>query len=207
MESTATRMLDSAEKLVQTMGFNWFSYADIAQELGVRKASLHHHFTTKGDLGLALIERYIRQFQRALEEIDARQVDAAAKLAHYAKLYEDVLRGKRLCLCGMLAAEYGSLPEPMQAGIRRFFDFNEAWLAQIVTQGRRSGEFHLQGSARDVARMLMSSLEGSLLVARPYDDVERFAASASQIIASLRTPTLRERTRSKPSKSKRRSRA
>jgi TetR/AcrR family transcriptional repressor of nem operon len=115
MESTATRMLDSAEKLVQTMGFNWFSYADIAQELGVRKASLHHHFTTKGDLGLALIERYIRQFQRALEEIDARQVDAAAKLAHYAKLYEDVLRGKRLCLCGMLAAEYGSLPEPMQA--------------------------------------------------------------------------------------------
>jgi TetR/AcrR family transcriptional regulator, transcriptional repressor for nem operon len=199
MESTATRMLDSAEKLVQTMGFNWFSYADIAQELGVRKASLHHHFTTKGQLGLALIDRYILQFQQALEKIDARPIDAAAKLGHYAKLYEDVLRGKRICLCGMLAAEYGSLPESMQAGIRRFFDFNEAWLARIITEGRRAGEFHARGSARDVARMLMSSLEGAMLVARPYDDVERFVASAAQIIASLRVP--------KPVRGKRRSRA
>jgi TetR/AcrR family transcriptional repressor of nem operon len=190
---TAIRMLDTAEKLVQTMGFNWFSYADIAAELGVRKASLHHHFATKGDLGLALIERYIGQFQGALAKIAARPVDAAAKLADYAKLYEDVLRGNRICLCGMLAAEYGSLPAPMQSGIRRFFDCNEAWLGQIVTQGRRAGVFHARGSARDVARMLMSSLEGAMLVARPYDDVERFAASAAQVIASLRAPSARKR--------------
>src|SRR5262245_5278787 len=115
---TAVRMLDAAERLVQTMGFNWFSYADIAAELGIRKASLHHHFATKADLGSALLQRYTERFDAALQAIDDSNCDAAAKLRRYTRLYEEVLRGERICLCGMLAAEYGSLPPQMQGEIR-----------------------------------------------------------------------------------------
>ena len=182
---TSTRVLDTAERLVQTMGFNWFSYADIADELGIRKASLHHHFPTKEALGRALLVRYSAFFLSALAAIESARVDASVKLKRYVKLYEDVLRERRLCLCGMLAQEYGSLPEGMQSEIRRFFDLNEAWLAGIIDDGRRAGLFHKRGSAREVARMLFSGLEGAMLVARPYGDVTRFANSAAQLLDNL----------------------
>ena len=89
---TAERILDVAERLVQTQGFNGFSYADISDELGVTKASLHYHFATKADLGSALITRYGSAFRRALDEIDASGADAREKLRRYAGLYADVLR-------------------------------------------------------------------------------------------------------------------
>ena len=139
---TATRILDVAERLVQTSGFNGFSYADISAELGITKASLHHHFATKAELGRALIERYSEAFNAALKVVDQRGGDAAAKLERYVKLYEEVLREERLCLCGMLAAEYSTLPEPLQKEIRRFFDANETWLAGVIDQGRRARIFH-----------------------------------------------------------------
>jgi len=182
---TATRILDVAERLVQTSGFNGFSYADISAELGITKASLHHHFATKAELGRALIERYSEAFSAALKVVDQRGGDAAAKLERYVKLYEEVLREERLCLCGMLAAEYSTLPEPLQKEIRRFFDANETWLAGVIDQGRRARIFHSRGSAREVARMLLSALEGAMLVARPYSDVARLASAARQVLTGL----------------------
>ena len=182
---TATRILDVAERLVQTSGFNGFSYADISAELGITKASLHHHFATKAELGRALIERYSEAFSAALKVVDQRGGDAAAKLERYVKLYEEVLREERLCLCGMLAAEYSTLPEPLQKEIRRFFDANETWLAGVIDQGRRAKIFHSRGSAREVARMLLSALEGAMLVARPYSDVARFVSAARQVLTGL----------------------
>src|SRR5215212_6693077 len=88
---TADRILDLAERLVQTRGFNGFSYADIASELGVTKASLHYHFPTKAELGRCLINRYGEAFAQALADIDADSSDAREKLRRYANLYARVL--------------------------------------------------------------------------------------------------------------------
>src|SRR5205814_3140299 len=93
---TAARILDVAERLVQNRGFNGFSYADVASELGITKASLHYHFAGKAELGQALIERYAGRFAEALHEIDGRGGDARTKLDAYAALYADVLREKRM---------------------------------------------------------------------------------------------------------------
>src|SRR5690348_14354670 len=89
---TASRVLDVAERLVQVRGFNGFSYADIAAELQITKASLHYHFATKADLGEALIARYASRFFGALDAADHDGTSAPAKLTAYAKLYADVLR-------------------------------------------------------------------------------------------------------------------
>jgi TetR/AcrR family transcriptional repressor of nem operon len=190
---TASRALDAAERLVQTMGFNWLSYADVAEALGIRKASLHHHFPTKGDLGCALLARYTERFAAELAAIAAERTGARSKLERYVGLYKAVLRGEGMCLCGMLAAEYSSLPDEMRSAIRAFFDLNERWLAEIVRQGRAAGQFHGRGSPEDVARLVLGALEGAMLVARPYNDVERFASSAAQILDSLAAAPARRR--------------
>src|SRR5580704_17748765 len=91
------RILDVAEQLAQTRGFNGFSYADIAARLAVTKASLHYHFPSKTELGTALIGRYHRNFVAALAGIDASARTAGEKLARYAGLYDAVLRNDRMC--------------------------------------------------------------------------------------------------------------
>jgi TetR/AcrR family transcriptional regulator, transcriptional repressor for nem operon len=183
---TAERILDSAERLVQSRGFNGFSYADVASELGVTKASLHYHFAGKAELGRALIDRYSARFGGALERIDAGGADASAKLAAYARIYGDVLREKRMCLCGMLAADYETLPDPMRDAVIRFFDDNEAWLTRVFEQGQAEGSLSLlDGSPREAAQALVGGLEGALLIARPYDDPTRFEVAATRLLASL----------------------
>jgi len=182
---TSARILDAAERLVQLRGFNGFSYADVAAELGVTKASLHYHFPSKSDLGEALIVRYGERFGAALEAIDAAPSEAQEKLLAYADLYANVLEDHRMCLCGMLAAEYKTLPEPMQRAVLAFFERNEIWLAGVLEQGESRGDLHFTGSSQDLARAILSALEGALLTSRPYDDPARFQTTARRLIAMV----------------------
>jgi TetR/AcrR family transcriptional repressor of nem operon len=183
--STAAQILDAAERLVQERGFNGFSYADIARQLGVTKAALHYHFASKAELGNALIDRYAARFLAALTEVDAERSDAGEKLRAYAQLYADVFRDDRMCLCGMLAADYATLPDPMRERVVRFFDDNEVWLARVLEEGRTAGTIRFTGSARAIARTLIGGLEGAMLVSRPYRDVERFRGAAEMLIRGL----------------------
>jgi TetR/AcrR family transcriptional repressor of nem operon len=185
---TQSQILDVAERLVQRRGFNAFSYADVAAELGITKAALHYHFAGKAELGEALIGRYVSRFDSALGVIDAEGADASRKLEAYADLYAQVLLQERMCLCGILAAEYHTLPQPMRDAVIDFFDGNEAWLAKLLAAGRRGGTLRFTGSPREAARMIVGALEGAMLVARPYGDVARFRATAARLIAEFATP-------------------
>jgi TetR/AcrR family transcriptional repressor of nem operon len=183
--ATSQRILDIAERLVQTRGFNGFSYADIAAALKVTKASLHYHYPAKADLGKELIERYERNFLAALARIDAEATGAAEKLRRYAALYAGVLHGDRMCLCGMLAAEFSTLPKPMREPMRHFFDENERWLIVVLQQGKREKALKFPGTASGAARALVGALEGAMMIARSYGDPGRFDAVADRLLADL----------------------
>jgi TetR/AcrR family transcriptional repressor of nem operon len=184
-DTTANRILDVAERLVQTRGFNGFSYADIALEVGITKASLHYHFATKAELGRTLIARYTEAFETALRAITARLPHADERLRAYVKVYADVLANERMCLCGMVAAEYGTLPPQMQEAIRVFFEFNESWLAGLLDQGNREGCLSVHVPPHEAARMLVGALEGEMLVARAYGDPARFESAARLLLTQL----------------------
>lgn len=181
----AGSILDTAERLVQTRGYNGFSYADIAQQLGVTKASLHYHYASKAELGSALIARYHQAFAEALAGIDAAVTDACDKLRRYAALYESVMRNDRMCLCGMLAAEFTTLPAAMRKQLNKFFDINEVWLARALESGRKAGALHFSETAVERARLVIGALEGAMLVARTYGDAKRLHAAAGQVLADL----------------------
>jgi TetR/AcrR family transcriptional repressor of nem operon len=185
---TSVRILDAAERMLQVRGYNGFSYADVAQELGITRAALHYHFPGKAELGQALVARYAIRFGAALDALDETAPDAAAKLRGYADLYLDVLSRDRMCLCGMLAAEYRTLPEPLQASVSAFFDTNTGWLRGVLEQGSAEGSLRLLGSPDDVAAMVLGGLEGAMLITRLDGDVARFRATADQLLDTL-TPT------------------
>jgi TetR/AcrR family transcriptional repressor of nem operon len=100
-------------------------------------------------------------------------------------VYAGVLEGKRMCMCGVLAAEYQTLPKPMRTAVIRFFDDNRTWLASVLAQGRTDKTLAFTGPVDDVAQSILSTLEGAMLVARPYGDLARFNAAADQLLANL----------------------
>ena len=181
--TTATRVLEVAERLAQTRGFNGFSYADIAAELEITKASLHYHFASKAELGRALILEYTRKFVAAIGAI--APADAPNALRRYVRLYEGVLVRDRMCLCGMLAAEYSTLPPEMQSELKRFFEANESWLEGVLQGGRAAGALRFEGSALEAARSLTAGLEGAMLLARCYGEPKRFTSAAGLLLATL----------------------
>jgi TetR/AcrR family transcriptional regulator, transcriptional repressor for nem operon len=182
---TTVRILDVAERLLQVRGYNGFSYGDVASELGITRAALHYHYPGKAELGQALVERYAERFAGALAELDAAATDAATKLRGYIGLYTDVLSADRMCLCGMLAAEHRTLPDPLQRAVCDFFSANSAWLRKILDEGCVDGSLRCPGTSEDSAAMILGALEGGMLIARLDGDVARFTAAAHQVLAGL----------------------
>jgi TetR/AcrR family transcriptional repressor of nem operon len=196
--NTAERILDVAEHLVQVRGFNAFSYADVSKAVGIQKASLHHHFATKTDLGVALIDRYKQVFLAALDAIESSDDKAVERIERYVELYRTVLRRGRMCMCGMLAADVETLPEPMRERVAGFFAENEAWLTRILSAGKERGELQYTGSTPAMAAFLVSSLEGAMLISRGRGDLEHLDAVAELLLANLRpTPAIPNSVRTK----------
>ena len=188
MEPIATnvQILDVAERIVRTRGFNGFSYADVAAEIGIRKASLHYHFPTKTDLGLKLITRFSESVLEALEEIAATYSSNLTRLREYARIYEGSLHDNKMCLCGMFAAEHESISTPMQQAITEFFNCHEQWLENVLEQGRKSGELSFNGSAVEHGRLIVANLQGALLIAKSLGSTERLAGIASNLVEVYR---------------------
>ena len=196
MPDTADRLLDQAQALVQTRGFNAFSFRDLARALDLTSAGVHYHFPSKADLGQALIVRYRRAFARSLADVERASADAADRLAGFVSVYADVLRGGRLCLCGVLASDAATLPAGVCAEVRAFFDETERWLAGVLADGRDAGVLGFEGDPADEAALTLAAVEGAMLTAWPLyspDDpaaarraAERFGAVTGRLLASVR---------------------
>jgi TetR/AcrR family transcriptional regulator, transcriptional repressor for nem operon len=182
---TAQRILDVAERLMQVRGYNGFSYADIAAAMRVTKASLHYHFPTKAELARRLMERYTQTFLAALAKIDETGASAHEKLRGYVSIYSDVLANNRMCLCGMLAAEYATLPKPVRLEVTRFFDANEAWVAKILDEAKAGAGAKFVGSATEAARVMIATLEGAMMLARSYGEAQRFDRAGERALAEV----------------------
>jgi TetR/AcrR family transcriptional repressor of nem operon len=178
---TGDRVIEAATAVVQTRGYNGFSYADIADMVGIRKASVHHYFPGKGDLGREVASRYRHGFGEALADIESETVDPTARLERYVELYARQLSNHgRMCLCGMLAAEYTTLPVAIQDEVRGFFDDQRAWLVRVLADGGRPA-----AETRRLADLFVAGLEGALLVARTDGSVARFRRTARVLIDAV----------------------
>lgn len=164
---TATRVMDAAEALIQQRGYGGFSFDDVAQVVGIRKPSVHHHFRTKADLVAALARRYTERFESALAAIDIARRDPLARLNAYVKLFAATYaQDGRLCVCGMLGAEADSLPADVAEAVASFFQLNLIWLAAALRDAQRSGQLTSAQRAGDLAELMLSTLEGAMVVGR-----------------------------------------
>lgn len=169
MMNKKEQILSEAENRVRTGGYNNVSFRDLADAVGIKSASVHYHFPTKADLGVALAERYTDSFMLNLGS--AKDASNDDPFASYIELFRHALNvDKKMCLCGVLGAELDGLPSVVRLATRRFFERNIEWLSDAHQHKYGSSK----AEASTAAIKLISLLEGALLVSRSLDNTSLF---------------------------------
>ena len=168
---TRTRILDLAEALLLERGFNAFSYQHLARELGVKPAAIHYHFPSKEDLGTALVARQLRRLRKWRGLPRVTNLGPVQQLDALLAVYDNHLgHDRRVCLFGALAADFRTLPTPMQAELRTFNRELTEWLAEVLAVGRATGTLRFVGSPAAKSAQVLTTLAGALQVARVHDE-------------------------------------
>lgn len=165
---TATRIMDVAHQLLIERGYSAFSYADIADTIQIRKASIHHHFPTKTALVVAVLERHRLRLQEAFDGLDTNVPAPIDRLKKYVNHWELCIRNQTapFCVAALLGAELPGLPEEIQTEVGKHFTVLRQWIAKTLKAGVRQESITLQSSADIEAEMLMAAVHGAMLSAR-----------------------------------------
>jgi len=181
---TAVRILNAANALLIDRGYSAFSYADIADAVKIRKASIHHHFPTKAGLVVAVLKRHRARISEGMKALDDQIENPVARLKNYYKYWEECIEGRTLSFCigALLAAEMPSLPEEVQAEVRLHFSMLTEWFERTLKAGLKARAIHLQGTVATEAQMLIAVLHGAMLSARANNNSDVFRSlSRSEI--------------------------
>ena len=184
--SMATQILDVAQHLIQTRGYNAFSYADIAAQVGIRTATIHYYFPTKADLGREVVIRYRSSLRATLARLEQEEDDDADKLKGYIQACRQIIdQGTRLCVCVMLMADFETLSDEIRREVEGFDADNVAWLTRVLASGRAAGVFRFAGPVEAEAQLIFSTVEGAELLARGSGTVARFDVATRQLLEEL----------------------
>lgn len=185
---TKTALMDVAEQAARARGFDGFSYADLAEAVGIRKASVHHHFPTKAALSVALMQRYHDKLSGECARIDTEHATAGGRLKALAAVYKGALNdGRTLCLCVALIGSRESLTDEVLNQIKIFRAMMIDWIAAVYLLGKTDGTIADVTDPVSEAHSTLALLEGAHLAARAEEDLEMFDRATASMLARCRT--------------------
>jgi TetR/AcrR family transcriptional repressor of nem operon len=174
VNETAERLMDLAESHIRNAGYGGFSFRELAAEIGIKSASVHHHFPTKATMAAAVARRYADRFLAAVVHQPNETAEDAIALYRFA--FRTALdRDGRMCLCGVLGAEAGGLPPAVAEATLTFFRRCIEDLSARMGGGPE---------AKARALQVMATLEGGMVLARALGSIDAF----DQATASLAKP-------------------
>ncbi|TXH29647.1 MAG: TetR/AcrR family transcriptional regulator, partial [Elusimicrobia bacterium] len=163
-----------------------FSYAHLAEKIGITKASIHYHFPTKQHLVEDVAELAMSRFSEALAEIEGAHPDAISRLQQYGELFLDGFDEQLRPLCCALSAALAALPPSMGTKVRAYFDLHLEWLTRIIESGIEVGTLRWEGGAASLACLILTTLEGGSLVGRARQSKSEVLAGFVQVLALAR---------------------
>ncbi|MBR0913076.1 TetR/AcrR family transcriptional regulator [Bradyrhizobium japonicum] len=185
--STSDDILACARTLIIAGGYNGFSYADVADVVGIRKPSIHHHFASKVDLVRTLVSRYRAEAEAGLTALERNVADPREQLNSYVGYWEACINDATapFCVCALLACELPILPEEVALEVRAHFRSLASWLTSVMERGKRKGQLHLSSAAKIEAEGFMATVHGAMLSARAYGDPKMFGVITTPLLDRL----------------------
>lgn len=191
LSRTSDAIITCARALIIAGGYNGFSYADIAKVVGIRNASIHHHFPNKSDLVRTLVARYRADAEAGIARMERNVPDPAGQLRAYVGFWETCITDATapFCVCAMLASEIPMLPEDVVLEVRAHFRALAAWLSSVLDRGAKQGKFRLVQAPNIEAELVLATVHGAMLSARAYGDPGMFGAVTAPLLQRLSSPT------------------
>lgn len=185
--NTFFEILSCARSLIIAGGYNGFSYADISEFVGIRKASIHHHFPTKVDLVRTLVAQYRQEAEAGIAHLERQHPDPAEQLGAYIAYWQGCIAdaAKGYCVCALLATQIPVLPQEIALEVRAHFRALSAWLTSLFERAAKQGTLVTQGAANVEAETFMATVHGAMLSARAYADPKMFEAITRPMIERL----------------------
>ncbi|VWC67706.1 TetR/AcrR family transcriptional regulator [Burkholderia lata] len=192
-DSTAGRILEAGRQLIMRRGYSGFSYADIADAIDIRKASIHHHFPTKADLAVAVLQQSQANFDADMALLDASGADALVQMRAYIGYWERCIADDTapFCVAGMLGAELPALPDDVARAVKAHFDDIAAWLVRVLEAGVKDGVVQPGVSVQTEAATFVSLVYGAMLAARAYGNAGMFRDVTGGAVERLAVPRKR----------------
>ncbi|HJU39307.1 MAG TPA: TetR/AcrR family transcriptional regulator [Tahibacter sp.] len=183
----AEDILQCARSLILAGGYDGFSYADISKVVGIRNASIHHHFPAKADLVRALVAAHRENAEAGIAQLDRNIADPVDRLRAYVGYWETCIGDTSVpfCVCALLAGQLPSLPGPVADEVRGYFRSLAAWLASVLERGAAQRRIRLIGTAQSEAEVFMATIHGAMLSARAYGDPAMFGVITRQLLDRL----------------------
>jgi TetR/AcrR family transcriptional repressor of nem operon len=184
LSQTAEEILRHTRPLILSGGYDGFSYADIANIVGIRKASIHHHFPTKAQLVRVLVERYRREALDGLQQINEAIADPAERLRAYTGYWQSCIASgsEPFCVCALLASQMPALPEEVAAEVRAHFRSLAAWLASVLREGQERGTLHMAHAPEIEAEVFVATVHGAMVSSRAHDNAAIFEMISKPLV-------------------------
>ncbi|NJJ38359.1 TetR/AcrR family transcriptional regulator [Paenibacillus apii] len=183
-------IMNVANRLILEKGYSAFSYADVAAEIGIQKASIHYHFPSKANLVQNVVRRYRQEVRANLAKLDSMTDDPRVKLERYLSYWESCLRSKAIdmCLCALLASEIPILPEEVIGEIRGHFRDLTDWLARLLKDAAEEDRFAGEGEAaaiEETAHAILACVHGGMLASRTFNDAGQFGKVKNRLLGLI----------------------
>ena len=187
LSSTADDILRCARALLVKGGYNSFSYADISDVVGIRKASIHHHFPSKAVLVRTVVAQYREEAKAGIDALERKVSDPLEQLRAYLGYWEACIvdASHPFCVCALLASEVQALPEEVALEVRAHFRHLSGWLTCVLERGMAGGRFRSTGTAEESAELFMAAVHGAMLSARAYGDPKAFGAITRPLLERI----------------------
>lgn len=183
---TKKQALLIAKKQLQNRGFNGFSFQDIADKLGIRKASLHYYFNSKDELALELIQSYEDAFQQWVQKKTTIKTNKC--LESWLDLYNSMAQDKtKICPIGAFCVDLEGLSKTTRLKISHLFEVQRQWLIGNLKKGKKERLYRFKGKPEVMADMIFSSIQGGLQLSRLKKNPQFMVAISKQLIATLRS--------------------
>lgn len=190
ISNTSEEILACARALIVAGGYNGFSYADIADVVGIRKASIHHHFPNKVDLVKAIVTQHRQGTQDGLAALQQAVPEPLAMLRAYTTYWEQCIEdlSAPFCVCALLAGELPVLPAEVASEVRSYFRELAGWMTAALERGVQEGTVKLAQSPAVEAEVLMATVHGAMLSARAYGQASLFGTITAAQLERLAAP-------------------
>ncbi len=168
---TKQKIIEFSADCLRERGFDGFSYLDISRELGITKASVHHHFPKKEDLGLALCVWSKDWLLAGLAHFDTYGSSNWNKLERYMKAaVKHTLRDQKLCPVSAFYSDLSKLPESIHRQLKQLDELELKWVESVIEEGIEVGEFKPDSDAASMASLFIFSCKGALYHARLHGE-------------------------------------